>query len=187
MRLLATVTLNPNQLRAHLLPLASLPAVEEIVLVADEAPPAIPKVRGVIPPSRRTKLLGRAGSKLVTCARLARRLEPDWIVSYNVMPHGVNGLLAGRLSGTPTVYHMIGGELEWLGGGWQSDNAVLGRLPRPVPPLEKALLAVIRGNDVVCTMGNSARERLLELGFDPERVAVTPPSVDCDRFSPTGE
>jgi glycosyltransferase involved in cell wall biosynthesis len=185
MRLLATVTLNPNQLRSHLLPLVSLPAVDEIILVADEPPPPIAKVRAVVPSPQRTKVLGRAASKLVTCTQLARRHEPDWILSYNVMPHGVNGYVAGRLSGTPTVYHMIGGELEWLGGGWQSDNAILGRLPRAVPALETALLALIRGNDVVCTMGNTARERLLDLGFDADRVAVTPPSVDCDRFSPS--
>ena len=75
MRLLATVTLNPNQLRSHLLPLVSLPEVDEIVLVADEVPPQIQKVRAVIPPAQRTKLLGRAASKLFTCAQVARRID----------------------------------------------------------------------------------------------------------------
>jgi L-malate glycosyltransferase len=184
MRILATVTLNPNQLRSHLLPIVVLPEVEEVVLVADELPPPIPKVRGIVPSRRKRVALGRAGSKLLVCAQEAKRLEPDWILSYNVMPHGINGYAAGRLAGARTAYHMIGGHPEWSGGGWESDNAILRRLPRPIKPLERALLAVIRANDLVCTMGRSERERLIALGLDPRRVAVTPPSVDCNRFSP---
>jgi glycosyltransferase involved in cell wall biosynthesis len=183
-RLLATVTLNANQLRAHLLPILELPEVEEVVLVADEPPPPLPKVRSVVPTAQQTLLLGRAGSKLFTCARLARSLRPDWVLSWNVMPHGVNGFLAGRISGARTVYHMIGGAVEWEGGGWRSDNSVLGKLPRPVPPLERALFGIVRRTDVVCTMGRRGREALIERGLDPGRVFVTPPAVDVERFSP---
>jgi L-malate glycosyltransferase len=107
-------------------------------------------------------------------------------VSYNIMPHGVNGFISGRLTRTRTLYHMIGGEIEWNGGGWQSENAILGRLPRPLPPLERALLGVIRRTDAVCTMGSKARDRLLEAGVEPRRIFVTPPSVDTERFSPNG-
>jgi glycosyltransferase involved in cell wall biosynthesis len=184
MRLVATVTLNPNQLRAHLLPILAIPEVEEVVLVADERPPPLPKVRGVVPSSRERRLLGRAGSKLVRCVHVARELRPAWVLSYNIMPHGVNGFVAGRLAGCRTAYHMIGGDVEWQGGGWASDNSILGRLPRPVPPLERALLGVIRRTDLVCTMGGRGRARLIELGVDPARVVVTPPSVDTERFSP---
>jgi glycosyltransferase involved in cell wall biosynthesis len=184
MKLLATVTLNPNQLRSHLLPLVALPEVEEVVLVADAAPPEIPKVRYVVPSRREQRLLGRAGSKLLHCARLARSLRPDWILSYIIMPHGVNGFLAGRLGRCRTAYHMIGGDVEWRGGGWRSENAMLGRLPRPVGLVEKALLGVIRRTDVVCTMGTRGRADLLSQGLDPQRVFVTPPAVDTERFSP---
>jgi glycosyltransferase involved in cell wall biosynthesis len=184
MKLLATVTLNANQLRSHLLPLVALPEVEEVVLVADAPPPEIPKVRSVVPSRREQRLLGRAGSKLVHCARLARSLRPDWILSYIIMPHGVNGFLAGRLGRCRTAYHMIGGDIEWRGGGWRSENAVLGRLPRPVALVERALLGVIRRTDVICTMGTNGRAHLLSEGLDPQRVFVTPPAVDTERFSP---
>jgi L-malate glycosyltransferase len=186
MKLLATTTLNPNQLRAYLQPILEVPEIEEVVLVADAAPPPLPKVRVVVPSSREIRLLGRAGSKLHRCVRLARALKPTWIVSYNIMPHGVNAYIAARASGTRTVYHMIGGEIEWRGGGWQGENAILGRLSRPVPMLERSLLNVIKHIDVVCTMGTGVRERLLAEGLDADRVVVTPPSVDADRFCPNG-
>ena len=184
MKLLATVTLNANQLRAHLLPILALPEVEELVLVADEPPPELPKVRALLPSRAERRGLGRAGSKLFLCTREARRLRPDWVLSWNIMPHGVNGLLAGRAAGARTAYHMIGGEVEWAGGGWRSDNSVLGRLPGPVAPLERALFGVVRASDVVCTMGKTAREALLARGLDPARVFVTPPAVDVERFKP---
>jgi glycosyltransferase involved in cell wall biosynthesis len=185
MRLLATVTFNASQLRSHLLPIIANPEVEEIVLVADEPPPPdLPKLTAVIPSRAEQRLLGRAGSKLARCIRIAARMRPDWILSYNVMPHGVNAHVAARVHRTPTMYHMIGGPDEWRGGGWQSDNAVLGRLPRPVRPLERGLLSVIRGATVVCTMGNSARADLIQAGVDPGKVVVVPPSVDLERFAP---
>jgi glycosyltransferase involved in cell wall biosynthesis len=183
-KLLVTVTLSPNQVRSHLLPILTIPEVEEVVLVADTPPPPLPKLSAVIPSAFEKRVLGRAGSKLMHCGRLARQLRPDWIVSYNIMPHGVNGYVAGRLSGCRTIYHMIGGELEWRGGGWASDNAILGRLPRPVELVENTLLAVMRRTDIVCTMGSHDRTLLVDKGLDPGRIFVTPPSVDCDRFSP---
>lgn len=185
MRLLVTVTFNANQLRAHLLPILRIPEVEEVVLVSDTLPPAdLPKITPVVPSRAEKRSFGRAGSKLERCVRLAVRARPDWILSYNVMPHGVNAAIAGRLSGTRTMYHMIGGPAEWRGGGWRSGNAVLGRLPRPVQPLEHALLGVIRRATIVCTMGRSARAELLAAGLAPERVVIMPPSVDLDRFAP---
>ena len=184
MRLLATVTFNPNQLRSHLLPVLAIPEVDEVVLVADEAPPPLPKLRAAVPSARATRVLGRAGGKLALAVRLARHLRPDWILSYNIMPHGVNGFLAGRASGTRSMYHCIGGPREWEGGGWSSDNAILGRLPRPSPPVERALLHVARGSTLVGTMGSRARERFIDAGLAPDRVVVTPPSIDVERYSP---
>lgn len=179
-----TVTFNANQLRSHVAPLIAIPEVEEIVLVADEPPPALPKVRAVVPGPIARRALGRAGAKLAACVREARRGRPDWILSYSIMPHGINGHLAGRVSGARTMFHMIGGTEEWEGGGWASENPVLSRLPVPVPALERMLLRVVRGSTLVGTMGQANRARLVHRGFSPDRVVAVPPSVDISRFSP---
>jgi glycosyltransferase involved in cell wall biosynthesis len=182
LRLLVTVTFNPNQLRSHLLPLSGMDEVESIVLVSDVEPPPLEKVRAVVPSARRRRLLGRAGAKLATCLDLARASRFDWVIGFNLVPHGLNAGIVARRTGTRSLYHMIGGELEWRGGGHGSENGVLGRLPRPVPPLERALLRQIGRQTAVATMGPRGREALVRRGIPPERVHVIPPSVDLDRF-----
>ena len=184
LRILATVTLGPNQLRAHLEPILRLPEVESITLVSDRAGPSMPKFRTVIPRRPLTRLLGRAGAKLITCLSVARHERPDWIVSYNLVPHTINARLVGWLLHRPVMCHLIGGPVEWQGGGWRSDNRILGRLPRPFHLLEALLVRLIRGCDVVVVMGPQSRESLIERGVPPERVVIVPGGVDPQRFRP---
>ena len=182
LHLMVTVTFNPNQLRAHLEPIHRLPAVERITLVSDVPGPTLPKLETVVPPRPLVRLLGRAGAKLVTCLVIARRQRPDWILAYNLVPHGINALLVGRFTDRPVMYHMIGGPIEWEEGGWRSDNKVLGRLPVPVRPLESLLLRVIRSCDIVATMGPHGRDVLIGRGIPPERIVILPAGVDETRF-----
>jgi glycosyltransferase involved in cell wall biosynthesis len=184
LRILITVTFNANQLRSHLLPILALPEVTSVTLVSDLMPPALPKVRGVVPPRVLVRLLGRAGAKLATCLWLAVNDRPDWIIGFNFVPHGFNARVVGALTRTSSLYHMIGGEREWLGGGWSSDNRFLSRLPSPSHLLERVLLRLIAGCTVVSTMGESGRASLIERGVDPARVRIMRPSVDTDRFRP---
>jgi glycosyltransferase involved in cell wall biosynthesis len=183
-RLLVTVTFNPNQLRSHLEPIAAIPEVEEIILVADRRPPAIPKLRAIVPRRFLSRLLGRALAKLLVLSVLARRLRPDWVIGFNLVPHGLNAVLSARLIRSRSVYVMIGGPIEWEGGGWASDNQVLGRLRRPSLLLERLLLAAARRATLVVTMGSRGREALLVRGFEAARVVAIPASVDDGRFQP---
>lgn len=187
MRLLVTVTLNPNQLRAHLEPITDLPEVESVTLVADEPQSPMPKLRTVVPPAWLTRVFGRAAAKLLTCIAVSLRERPRWVIAYNVVPHAINALVVGRLTRRRVYVHAIGGPVEWEGGGYASDNKVLSRLGRPVPLLERLLLAVLGACDVVAVMGSRARAALIAEGLDPERVVALPASVDETRFSSGGE
>lgn len=182
--LLVTVTFNDNQLRAHLAPLIALPEVRSITVVADATGRPLPKTTVVVPPRLLVLLMGRAGAKLAVCLALAIRRRPDWILGYNLVPHGLTATAVGRLARVRSGYHMIGGSIEWEGGGWRSENALLGRLPRPVRVLERLLLRAARASTAVVTMGERAREELLHRGFRPERVVAIPPSVDERRYRP---
>jgi glycosyltransferase involved in cell wall biosynthesis len=77
---------------------------------------------------------------------------------------------------------MIGGEREWRGGGWRSENRVLGRLPNSSAFVERLLLRLIGSCTVVATMGEAGRATLIEHGIDPARIRVLRPSVDTQRF-----
>lgn len=182
-RLLVTVTLNPNQLRAHLEPITDLDAVEHVTLVADVAGPPMPKLRTIVPPPLLTRVLGRAGGKFVVTLLVALRERPAWVLGYNLVPHGLTAMTIARLSRRRSLVHLIGGPREWEGGGWTSDNKVLGRLKRPVRAIERLLLGAIRRADAVAVMGSDARTQLIAEGCAPERVRVVPASVDVDRFS----
>jgi glycosyltransferase involved in cell wall biosynthesis len=177
LRLLLTVTLNHNQLRSHLEPLISLPEVGSLTLVADEPGPSLPKLRTVVPPRLLVRILGRAGAKLVVCFALTLRQRPDWVMSYNLVPHGLTSLLVGRVFGVPRLLHLIGGRFEWEGGGWQGENRYFGRLRGPSARAERFLLGAIRGHDVVVTMGPVGRDLLLARGVPAGRLAVIPPSL----------
>jgi glycosyltransferase involved in cell wall biosynthesis len=185
LRILITVTFNANQLRSHLLPILALPEVARVTLVADVEPPALPKLRSVVPPRLLVRTVGRAAAKLLACLWVAARERPDWVVGFNLVPHGFNARVVGALTGTKSLYHMIGGEEEWLGGGWRSDNAVLGRLRSPSHTLERLLLRLIAGCTVVATMGESARSSLIDRGIDESRIRILRPSVDTRRFAPS--
>lgn len=185
LRLLVTVTFNANQLRSHLLPLIALDEVESISLVADAVPPSLPKVRSYVPSAQSRRTLGRAGAKRRLCLRLARSERFDWVVGFNLVPHGLNAVHVAESVGVRSMYHMIGGQHEWAGGGYAGSNSVLSRLPRPVPALERHLLRRIRSATVVATMGPRGRALVVERGVQPTRAVVIPPSTETERFRPT--
>lgn len=180
--MLVTGNLNPNLLGAFIGPFLDLEEMRELVLVSDEPGPDLPKLVTEGPPRALRRLLGRAGAKLLLCLRLAVRLRPRLFLSYNLVPHGLTSLIVGRAVGLPCVVHLIGGPREWQGGGWTSDNAVLGRLPFPVKPLEAVLTRVIAGHTKVLVMGPSAKRELIARGISDSKVHVVPASVDPDRF-----
>src|SRR5439155_2452603 len=126
LRLLATVSFNDNQLAAHLLPMLMLDGVASVTLVADAAPAPLPKLLVVVPPRWLTRLVGRAVAKFLLCVVIAIRERPDWVVGFNLVPHGLTAITAARLARTRSMYQMIGGDREWFEGGWDSDNNVLG-------------------------------------------------------------
>jgi L-malate glycosyltransferase len=181
---LVTVTFNPNQLRAHLEPILDLEDVASATLVADVPGPDLPKLRSVVPPRWLVRVAGRAAGKLLTGIVVAVRERPRWILGYKLVPHGLNAVAIARLTGRRSLVHLIGGPAEWEGGGYRSDNAILDRLPRPVPLLERVLVALIGRADVVAVMGSRAQRNLVGHGVPSRRVVVVPASVDQRRFRP---
>jgi glycosyltransferase involved in cell wall biosynthesis len=185
--LLVTVTFNHNQLKAHLLPLLALDEVRSITLVSDEPGPDLPKLTTIVPAPMLRRVLGRAGAKFVVCLVVALRRRPDWIIGYNLVPHGATSSVVGRLAGVPSMYHMIGGPNEWEGGGWQSGNNLTGRLRRPSRRLEALLLRFARACSLIVTMGRRGRAELISRGMPEADVIVVPPAVDVSRFRRSAE
>lgn len=184
LHILATVNFNDNQLRAHLLPLLQLPEVAGVTLVADAAPGLEHrKLRVVVPPRLLTRTCSRAGAKLLVCLALAIRHQFDWAMGFHFLPHGLNVRVVEALTKTKSLYHMIGGPKEWMGGGWQSENRFLARLPRPSRTLEQLFVRLIVRGAAVAAMGEAGRATLIDWGAEPARAFVIPPGVETAHFA----
>ena len=184
MRVLVTVNFNDNQLRAHLLPLLELDEVEAVTLVTDMPPSApLPKLRVRVPPRLATRVLGRAGAKLLLCLWLAARGRYDWVMGYHFAPHGLNARIVEALTRTKSLYHMIGGTTEWAGGGWESENRFLGRQRRPSRVLGAVFRRLVVRGAAAAAMGEAGRRALIAHGVDARRTFVLPPSIDASAFT----
>ncbi len=162
-----------------------LPEVASVALVADVERPPLPSSERSYPRACSRECSGVREQSCSSACGSPSATRPDRIVGFSFIPHGFNARTVSAVTRTKSLYHMIGGEQEWLGGGWRSDNRILGRLPFPSHLLERVLLRLIAGCTIVATMGESGRASLIEHGVDPSRVRIVRPSVDTRRFEPS--
>jgi glycosyltransferase involved in cell wall biosynthesis len=175
---------NPNWFRSHATPLGRC-GQGQVIVATDAAQPSVDGVDVRCPPRWLSSVLGRAGAKAATLARIAWRERPDLYMGFHLLPNALLALWAGRLSGRPTCYQMTAGPSEVVGGGYRADNALLRRLLRPSPLLERLALAVVREFDLVVVRGSGARAYLAARGV--AAPAVITGSVDGRRFPAAGE
>jgi teichuronic acid biosynthesis glycosyltransferase TuaC len=94
---------------------------------------------------------------------------PDAVLGYWAHPDGEAAIRAARLANVPAIV-MVGG----------SDVLILGR----DPARRSCIQRVLREADAVVTVSEDLREKVIELGVDPDGVHVVPRGVDQARFSP---
>jgi L-malate glycosyltransferase len=171
-----------NWCRAHLLPLASAACVGEIVAVTDGPSMAHDKIRYDCPPRWMVSILGRAVAKAIWMARIAPRLRPDVVMGYHIFPGAITALLVAKCVGARSVYQMVAGPIEVVGGGFEAENPLLGRLSGPSTRLERMALDLCRRFDCVVVRGQKARAFLLDRSA-ASRVDVIAGSIDPQRFA----
>lgn len=167
-RIVVVARLEDHKLASKLLPLASLPEVEELALVR-RTPLALEGVRSLCPPrllARRTLLA--EPWRLATLLRLVSRWprERTFVVSFFLKPHALYAEIARRLFGVRTIPVALSQEDVQL--------AVSRRLWRRV--LRAAHAAGVRGA--------RSRERLVAAGIDAARVFEPPNLHDPSRYPP---
>lgn len=124
----------------------------------------IPKAAYMLTPARFR--LWRFIQMIWTCLQLGRRKEILAFVSFNPFPYGLLALPAAKLHNKPLHFGFIGTDWYRYGRGkW-------GRW----------LLPLLRQADFVTATGERMRQEMLESGFEPEKVAILPHSVDLSRF-----
>lgn len=168
---------------SHARPLA-LCGADEVLFVTDEPRDAPQRIRFVCPPRWASRLLGRAGSKLLWMWAAGLRCRPDVCMGYHLFPGGLATLIVARLLGSPACYQMTGGPIEIIGGGAFNENRFMKGLGRPSAFLEKLALKVVREFELVIVRGNQTKRFLEEKGVNRAVEIITgsiiPPAVEPD-------
>lgn len=170
-----------NWCRAHLLPLAQATCVRKISAVVDGPVLEHEKIRYCRPPVLLVSLVGRAVSKTLLMLRMAIVSPPDVVMGYHIFPGALAALLIARVVGARSVYQMTAGPVELIGGGAETENALLSRLKRPSPLLERLALQICRHFDTVVVRGRRARD-FLSSRSAARNIEVIVGSVDIARF-----
>ncbi len=168
---------NPNWFIAHASPLA-LCGVERIIFVTDTPRTEVEGIEFFTPPQWMFKVLGRAGAKFIYIFIAGLKFRPDCYIGYHLFPGALSALLVAQMLGRPSCYQMCAGPIEIIGGGNQTENALLVRLGRPYPVLEAMAMAITRYFDLIAIRGSSARQFLVENGVHAVNTEIIPGSIN---------
>lgn len=183
-RLLLTGTFyNVGWFRSHVTPLARCRGLGEVIVVSDQALPAVLGVRVLAPPRWLARVCGVALARGLCVLHHALRERPDILMGYHIMPNALMCLAAGRLAGARVFYQMTGGPTQVLGGGHRGENALLRRLTWSSRTLEALAFHAVRQFDAVIVRGSKAAGFLKQHGL-ARSCLIIPGSVDCERFAP---
>ena len=100
---------------------------------------------------------------------MVRHFNIDLIHAHFLLPPGLIGVCVGSLLGKKTVVTAHGSDLMI-----QTKNPILRNLIKFV--LKKA--------DYVLVVNQTLKEKVLELGINPDKVYITPNAVDVEKFNP---
>ena len=146
-------------------PWSQIPREEVIDGMHVERPryPFVPKLGGYIHPRLMFPAVIRATKKLM------RRFECDVIDSHFVYPNGVVATRLGKRLNRPVVITGRGEDIE--------------RFP-DLPLIGSQIRRALHDATALIAVSERIAERMRLLGADPEKIAVIPNGVDCEKFYP---
>ncbi len=168
---------------AHLTPLGQASNIASVTAVVDGPTEAIPGVRYAPLPPWMLRCFGRTLTKLFVALREAIRRPPDLAMGYHLVPCGMIALLIARIFGARSAYQVTGGAIQLVGGGWKTENVLLGRLSRPSKTLEGLAVRVSNKFDLLVVRGSRARRELLAMGLQG-RIRTVVASLRPEQFEP---
>lgn len=108
-------------------------------------------------------------SSILKLRSMIRYYNIDLIHAHFLLPPGLIGVIAGSISGTKTAVTAHGSDLFI-----QTKN----------PVLRFFIKYVLGKADYVLVVNQTLKNKILELGINPDKVYITPNAVDVDKFNP---
>lgn len=170
MKLLVTALLSDYKLRTKLIGLIQNHAVDEVILVRRKTLPGLPKIRNVTPsgPCRDCRWLYEIW-RFKSILHLIWTEKIDVLIGIQMVLHGLQIALIGRLSGLPYVLSVIGKDVH-----------------RDLfSPVKGPFLAwALRGAQGITVMGPRSRQILMALPVPEKRLFEIQNHQDPKRFAP---
>jgi glycosyltransferase involved in cell wall biosynthesis len=158
------------KLKSKLAPLQGLAEVDEIYLVRRQSYSGS-KIVCLSPPGFLLKWLPMAELwRFTSLIRTAAFRQPDCIVAFGIVPHGVYAWWIGRAFGIPVIQHVMG----------KNDL----RLSFPRQWGRGITLAAVKGAQKVAVRGSNMKRWLVARGIDADRVFIPQNIHDFDLFKP---
>lgn len=177
MHVLVLLRLIPIKVQDHLIPLLKSAALTRLTLIRRE-PAHLPD-----PKVTQYNVVGNIAENVAEYSsvqqmvkvihlfwlalRTAWRDQPRVIYGIYLIPYGVYAWVIARLTGKKCMVSLIGTDLN-------KDVLEL--------PLRKFWQGILKRMDVVTVFDESARQKLLALGFDPQKIFVLPHAIEMQRY-----
>ena len=170
-----------NWIESHIVPLSKSKNCKHVYLVSTSAYPNSDTITIVTPPSWLVKSIGKVPSRLIYFLYFTVKLKPDYVGGFHLLFNGMVSQMAAKLIRSRSLYFCVGGPAEVLGGGINSENRMLGRYDEPDKSLEIKLLEIVKGFDLIVTMGTSAKGFFEEQGV-LSSIEVISGGIDSTKF-----
>jgi len=185
-RVLVVTNVGPTIIRAYLGPLASLPEVEEVVVVRDQANvPPLRKIRLVTPPAWWPR---GTVSKLPARGWLLRgeasNCPPDVVMTVHWFPDGPGAVRLAQRLGVPFIGNIVGSRAELICGG---RRVALSALPSWVKSLaEEYQRAYLNQASALTFTGGATRAWFQAAEVRRPHLSVLHAAMASDRLRPGG-
>lgn len=108
-------------------------------------------------------------SSFFKLTNMVRRFNIELIHAHFLLPPGLIGVCVGSLLGKKTAVTAHGSDLMI-----QAKN----------PVLRSLIKFVLKKADYVLVVNQTLKDKVLELGINPDKVYITPNAVDVEKFNP---
>lgn len=177
MKILVTLRLIPVKVRDYLWPLVQYPELTHLTIVRHETVeldhPKVSHVNlqeseaGHFVEGRPLQRVWNIFRIFWLALRTAQKEQPEVIYAIFMIPYGLFAVIIGKLLRKKTMLTMIGTDFN---------KDVLER------PWRKFWQWILRRIDVITIYEEASRQKLIALGFDPNRVLVVPHAIDMNRY-----